>query len=63
MVVGPERAQVTGGIGGVLVVVFLVSYIWLFIDFLNSRLLCGFVVAAVKVLAIHFRERCACAED
>ena len=44
VVVGPKRERVTGETGGVLVLVFLISYMWRFIDFLNLRLLCGFLV-------------------
>jgi hypothetical protein len=42
VVVGRKREQVTGEIDSVLVLVFLISYIWLFIDILNLRRLCGF---------------------
>jgi len=49
---GRKREQVTGEIGGVLVLVFLISYIWLFIDLLNFRRLCGFTI---KMFVINFR--------
>jgi hypothetical protein len=52
VVVGPKRVQVTGEIGRLLVLVFLIPYIWLFIDLLNSRLLCVFFL--VTTIKIHF---------
>jgi hypothetical protein len=53
VVVGPKREQVTGEIGGLLVLVFLISYMWLFIDLLILRLLCVFLMATIKIFVIN----------